>query len=232
MTLPPTPPTAGQEPFPRYTAAVPVTALLDRNRAWAERQERENPLLFPSLVNSQHPQILWIGCSDSRVPETTVLDLLPGDLFVHRNIANVVSAGDLSVLSVVQFAVEVLGVNHIIVCGHYGCGGCIAALGNKKLGLIDNWLRHIRDVRAAHAQELDSLSDIQARTARLVELNVLEQVNSAKRIPTVQDAMAERGLQVHGWVYDVSNGRIKPLETGKDVRATHYKVNASDDSLE
>jgi Carbonic anhydrase len=115
--FPQTPPSEGEEPFPRYTAQTPVTALLDRNRAWAERQERENPLLFPSLANSQHPQILWIGCSDSRVPETTVLDLLPGELFVHRNIANVVSAGDLSVLSVVQFAVEVLQVNHIIVCG-------------------------------------------------------------------------------------------------------------------
>jgi hypothetical protein len=115
--FPQTPPSEGEEPFPRYTAQTPITTLLDRNRTWAERQERENPLLFPSLANSQHPQILWIGCSDSRVPETTVLDLLPGDLFVHRNIANVVSAGDLSVLSVVQFAVEVLQVNHIIVCG-------------------------------------------------------------------------------------------------------------------
>jgi len=229
--FPQTPPSEGEEPFPRYTAQTPITTLLDRNRTWAERQERENPLLFPSLANSQHPQILWIGCSDSRVPETTVLDLLPGDLFVHRNIANVVSAGDLSVLSVVQFAVEVLQVNHIIVCGHYGCGGCIAALGNKKLGLIDNWLRHIRDVRASHAKELDSL-DGSARVSRLVELNVVEQVNSAKRIPTVQAAMEERGLQVHGWVYDVSNGRIKPLETGNDACACHYEVIGSDESLE
>lgn len=229
---PPTPPMDGLDPFPRYTAQTPVTALLDRNQAWAERQERENPMLFPTLANSQHPQILWIGCSDSRVPETTVLDLLPGDLFVHRNIANVVSAGDMSVLSVVQFAVEVLGVNHIIVCGHYECGGCIAAMGNKKLGLIDNWLRHIRDVRAAHATELDSLKDMHDRTNRLVELNVLEQVNSARRIPTVQAAMEERGLQVHGWVYDVSNGRIKALKTGTDKSATSYQLIASDAILE
>jgi carbonic anhydrase len=119
--LPITPPIESQQfqPFPRITPSTPVSALLDRNKAWAERQERENPLLFPTLAHSQHPQILWIGCSDSRVPETTVLDLLPGDIFVHRNIANVVSAGDLSVLSVVQFAVEVLGVNHIVVCGIY-----------------------------------------------------------------------------------------------------------------
>jgi len=115
--LPPTPPQEGQEPFPRFSTETPISALLERNRAWAERQESLNPLLFPSLAHSQHPHILWIGCSDSRVPETTVLDLLPGDLFVHRNIANVVSAGDMSVLSVVQFAVEVLGVSHIVVCG-------------------------------------------------------------------------------------------------------------------
>jgi hypothetical protein len=115
--LPPTPPQEGQEAFPRFSTETPISALLERNRAWADRQERLNPLLFPSLAHSQHPHILWIGCSDSRVPETTVLDLLPGDLFVHRNIANVVSAGDMSVLSVVQFAVEVLGVSHIVVCG-------------------------------------------------------------------------------------------------------------------
>jgi Carbonic anhydrase len=116
-TLPPTPPQEGQEPFPRFTAQTPITTLLERNRAWADRQEHQNPLLFPTLAHSQHPHVLWIGCSDSRVPETTVLDLLPGDLFVHRNIANVVSGGDLSVLSVVQFAVEMLRVNHIVVCG-------------------------------------------------------------------------------------------------------------------
>ena len=115
--LPTTPPQEGHEPFPRFTARSPITALLQRNRAWADRQERDNPLLFRSLAHGQQPHILWIGCSDSRVPETTVLDLLPGDLFVHRNIANVVSAGDMSVLSVVQFAVEVLVVNHIVVCG-------------------------------------------------------------------------------------------------------------------
>ena len=115
--LPITPPQEGHEPFPRFTAQTPISALLERNRAWADRQARDNPLLFPSLAHVQHPQVLWIGCSDSRVPETTVLDLLPGDLFVHRNIANVVSAGDMSVLSVVQFAVEVLGVKHIVVCG-------------------------------------------------------------------------------------------------------------------
>ena len=115
--IPTTPPQEGHEPFPRITTQTPISAILERNSAWADRQQRENPLMFPSLARSQHPHILWIGCSDSRVPETTVLDLLPGDLFVHRNIANVVSAGDISVLSVVQFAVEVLKVNHIIVCG-------------------------------------------------------------------------------------------------------------------
>jgi len=214
--------------FRQFTAESPISALLERNRAWVARQAEQEPQLFPSIAKGQSPQILWIGCSDSRVPETTVLDLLPGDIFVHRNIANVVSATDMSVLSVVQFAVEVLGVKHIIVCGHYGCGGCAAALGSKKLGLIDNWLRPIRDVRAAHAQELDSLPDTAARMNRLAELNVIAQVDSVKRIPTVQEAMSQRGLEVHGWVFDVSNGLATPLDISSQGLDAAYQVGVSD----
>ena len=194
-TLPPTPPQEGQEPFPRFTAKTPITVLLQRNRAWADRQQCDNPLLFPSLTHRQQPHILWIGCSDSRVPETTVLDLLPGDLFVHRNIANVVRAdphpnstpagrgSDKTVASTSvlhpsapalmshkggRYATGISGYRY----GHprQSFYGCLAALRNQKLGLIDNWLRHIRDVRAANAKELDSLQNTDERTNRLAEL--------------------------------------------------------------
>ena len=166
---------------PRFTDNTPITELFDRNAKWAARQAEENPGMIESLSHQQSPKILWIGCADSRVPETTILDLAPGDIFVHRNIANVVSATDMSVLSVVQFAVEVVKVKHIIVCGiilnttrilisgHTDCGGCKASLTDHKLGLIDNWLRHIRDVRAQNADQIDKLPPNE-RLRRLVEL--------------------------------------------------------------
>jgi carbonic anhydrase len=229
---------------PEFTEDTPISALLERNAVWAAKQAKENPEMIQSLSHSQSPKILWIGCSDSRVPETTILDLAPGDVFVHRNIANVVSATDMSVLSVIQFAVEVLKVNHVIVCGrilvmeltsgHTDCGGCKASLKANKLGLIDNWLRHIRDVRAQYADQLDALP-VQEQTVRLAELkysislhivndSVIQQVYSTMRVPTIQEAMATRGLQVHGWIYEVESGRVRELTTDKDSKFDCYKV--------
>lgn len=193
-----------------------VEDLLARNKTWAETVATETPGFFPSLTHSQSPKILWIGCSDSRVPETTVMDLMPGEVFVHRNIANVIANGDMSMLSVVQFAVEVLQVRHVIICGHYGCGGVNAALTSKKLGLIDNWLRYVRDVRANNAEELAAIEDEADRAARLVELNVLAQVKQIERITYVMEAQEQRGMQVHAMVYDVASGRLKNLQKAED----------------
>jgi len=164
------------------------------------------------MASGQAPQILWIGCSDSRVPETTVLDLQPGEVFVHRNIANLIPAGDLSSLSVLQYAVEVLQVKHIIVAGHYGCGGVNAALENRKLGLIDAWLRGVREVRNKYKAELEKCGSEKERSDRLVELNVQEQVASLLKNANVLDAVEERGLEVHGWVFDIATGKCKSLE--------------------
>jgi len=210
----------------RFTSTDNVETLLDRNRTWAQRLSALRPALFPALGNGQQPQILWIGCSDSRVPETSILDLLPGEIFVHRNIANVLPSDDLSSLSVIQYAVEVLQVKHIIVCGHYGCGGVMAALGSKKLGLIDNWLRYIRDVRAKHREELNAISEPQKRCNRLVELNVIAQVHHVKRLANVQEAIEERGVQVHGFVYDVGTGYAEILDVPKDPDAEAYGIKA------
>src|ERR1700682_2469260 len=150
--------------------------LFENNRTWAADMTRQDPDFFRRLSAQQSPHYLWIGCSDSRVPANQIVGLLPGEMFVHRNVANVVVHADLNCLSAIQFAVEVLHVEHIIVCGHYGCGGVLAALGNNKLGLIDNWLRHVQDVHAKHRQQIDSLSSEQEQHALLCELNVIEQV--------------------------------------------------------
>ncbi|KAF8477504.1 carbonic anhydrase [Kalaharituber pfeilii] len=210
----------------RFSPQDDIEALLDRNKTWAQRLSALRPALFPSLANGQHPQILWIGCSDSRVPETSLLDLLPGEVFVHRNIANVLPYDDLSSLSVIQYAVEVLKVQHIIVCGHYACGGVMAALGSKKLGLIDNWLRHIRDVRAKHKDELNAITDPQERCNRLVKLNVIEQIHHVKRLANVQEAMTERGVKVHGLVYDVGSGYVELLKVPADPQEEVYTIKA------
>ncbi|KAI5801621.1 carbonic anhydrase [Peziza echinospora] len=215
----------------RFTSKDDINSLLNRNKSWAQRLSALRPSLFPSLANSQAPQILWIGCSDSRVPETSVLDLLPGEVFVHRNIANVLPYDDLSSLSVIQYAVEVLQVKHIIVCGHYGCGGVMAALGNKKLGLIDNWLRHIRDVRAKHKDELAAISDPQKRCNRLVELNCIAQVHGVNRLANVQEAIADRGLKVHGLIYDVGTGYAHLLEVPSDPNGDVYGVKEAPSGL-
>jgi carbonic anhydrase len=185
--------------------------LFENNRAWAERITAEDPAFFDKLSRLQNPEYLWIGCSDSRVPANQITGLAPGEVFVHRNVANVVVHTDLNCLSVMQFAVDVLKVKHIIVCGHYGCGGVRAALFGDRLGLIDNWLRHIQDVRDRHAALLSPLAD-EAAINRLCELNVIEQVANVAQTTIVRDAW-ERGqpLAVHGWIYGLADGRLRDL---------------------
>lgn len=186
--------------------------LLERNHQWAEEVALENPGFFKTLSEQQNPKYLWIGCSDSRVPANQITGLMPGEVFVHRNIANMVVHTDLNLLSVLQYAVEMLEVEHIIVCGHYGCGGVRAALSNDSLGLIDNWLRHIKDVRIQNCEEIDSLSE-DAKLNRLCELNVLAQTQNLRRNSIVQQAW-ERGqsLEIHSWIYSLDDGRLKPLQ--------------------
>ena len=185
--------------------------LFDNNRAWAERMVAQEPAFFDKLAHLQNPEYLWIGCSDSRVPANQITGLQPGEVFVHRNVANVVVHTDLNCLSVMQFAVDVLKVKHIIVCGHYGCGGVRAALTGERLGLIDNWLRHIQDVRDKHAALLAPLAG-EAAADRLCELNVIEQVVDVARTTILRDAW-ERGqaVTVHGWIYGLSNGQLRDL---------------------
>ena len=194
---------------------IPVRTLpqlFENNRRWASARVREDPDFFQRLVALQAPAYLWIGCSDSRVPANEIVNLPPGELFVHRNVANVVVHTDLNCLSVLQFAVEVLRVRHVIVCGHYGCGGVRAALSGTKLGLIDNWLRHVQDVRRKHAEELDALS-APAREDRLCELNVLEQAANVCETTIVQDAW-DRGQEVaiHAWIYRLDDGLLRDLQ--------------------
>jgi carbonic anhydrase len=186
--------------------------LFDQNRAWAEEISRREPEFFARLARQQSPEYLWIGCSDSRVPANEIVGLLPGELFVHRNIANVVVHTDLNCLSVMQFAVDVLQVRHVIVCGHYGCSGVRAALFRKRIGLADNWLRHVQDVREKHAAALASLADPERCADRLCELNVIEQVANVCQTTIVRDAW-ERGqsVGVHGWIYGLQDGRLRDL---------------------
>jgi carbonic anhydrase len=186
--------------------------LFANNRAWAARIAKEQPDLFARLAAQQAPQYLWIGCSDSRVPANQIVDLLPGELFVHRNVANLVVQGDLNCLSVLQFAVEALHVRHVIVCGHYGCGGVRAALEDTKLGLIDDWLCHVKDIRRKHSALLANLADRRQQEDRLCELNVIEQVRHVCQTPIVQDAWTRgQPLDVHGWIYGVNNGLLRDL---------------------
>lgn len=186
--------------------------LIQNNRAWAARMTADSPDFFERLAKVQTPQYLWIGCSDSRVPANDIVGLLPGELFVHRNVANVVVHSDLNCLSVLQFAVDVLRVQHIIVCGHYGCGGVRAAMDNNRFGLIDNWLRHVQDVKHKHAGELDVRSEPDHRCDRLCELNVIEQALNVCQTTIVQDAW-QRGqsLAVHGLIYRLHDGLLRDL---------------------
>ena len=183
--------------------------LFTNNREWARRITERDPSFFRSLSAQQSPNYLWIGCADSRVPANEIVGLLPGELFVHRNVANVVVHSDLNCLSVVQYAVEVLKVEHVIVCGHYGCGGVKAAYEKLSLGLIDNWLRHVRDVHDRHEPLVTRAGDADARIARLCELNVIEQVRHVCQTTIVQDAW-RRGqrLSVHGWIYALRDGLL------------------------
>jgi len=186
--------------------------LFAKNRAWAAEMLRRDPEFFERLSRQQAPQYLWIGCSDSRVPANQIVGLLPGEMFVHRNVANVVAHTDLNCLSALQFAVDALRVRDIIVCGHYGCSGVIAALRDEKLGLIDNWLRHIQDVRGKHRAELDALDTEERQYARLCELNVIEQVAHVCQTTVVRDAwLRGQALAVHGWIYGVGDGLLRDL---------------------
>jgi carbonic anhydrase len=189
-----------------------LSHLLERNKAWAARQRERRPQFFEELAQQQAPRYLWIGCSDSRVPATDITDLAPGEMFVHRNVANVVVHTDLNLLSVLQFAVDVLRVEHVLVVGHYGCGGVRAALDGKPHGLIDNWLRHVQDIAARHAALLDRVAEREAREDVLCELNVLEQVGHVARTTIVQDAW-QRGqaLTLHGWIYRLHDGLLRDL---------------------
>jgi len=210
--------------------------LLERNRAWSEALSAEDPTFFKRLSEQQAPKYLWIGCSDSRVPANQIIDMAPGEVFVHRNVANVVVHTDLNCLSTIQFAVDVLKVEHVIVVGHYGCGGVLSVLEERRLGLVDNWLRHVDDVKHKHAEALRGLAGPQERHDRLCELNVIEQVVNVCQTTVVRDAW-DRGqqLSVHGWIYSLRNGRVRDLglhvqadtDTVKAVADAHALVCAS-----
>ncbi|MDA1081659.1 MAG: carbonate dehydratase [Gemmatimonadetes bacterium] len=189
-----------------------VGKLLENNRRWAERVVAERPTFFSDLAAQQAPRYLWIGCSDSRVPANEIVDLAPGELFVHRNVANVVVHTDLNCLSVIEFAVDALHVEDIIVCGHYGCGGVRTTYDNGKIGLIDNWLRHVHDVSDKHRALLQRAANPDAGADRLCEANVLEQARNVCGTTIVQDAWARgQSLTVHGWIYGLHDGRLRDL---------------------
>jgi carbonic anhydrase len=187
--------------------------LLDNNKKWVDSKLNQDPDFFKKLASGQKPPVLWIGCADSRVPANEIIGAQPGEVFVHRNIANMVVHSDMNMLSVLDYAVNVLEVKHVIVCGHYGCGGVQTAMTNKHVGLIDNWIRHIKDVYRFHNEELNAIEDEKKRFDRFVELNVVEQVLDLAKTSIVQGAW-ERGqnLHVHGWVYDIRDGLINGLD--------------------
>jgi carbonic anhydrase len=209
---------AGATDKVKLTLKESYKALLSGNKTWVAETLKGDPEYFKNLSKGQNPEILWIGCSDSRVPANQVTNTKPGEVFVHRNIANVCSHSDMNMLSVLDYAVNVLKVKHVIVAGHYGCGGVAAALGNKQFGIIDNWLRHIKDVYRLHSHELDRITDQEAKVNRLVELNVIEQSYNLCKTTIIQNAWAERDdLQVHGWIVDISTGLIKDLNVSNSA---------------
>lgn len=186
--------------------------LITGNKAWVEEMKKKNPQFFDELAKGQSPEFLWIGCSDSRVPANEITNTLPGEIFVHRNVANLVIGTDLNLMSVVQYAVEVLKVKHVLVVGHYGCGGVLAAMTQKKFGLIDNWIRNIKDTYKLYEYELSSISNIDKRGERLVELNVIEQVKNLAKTSVIQEAWANSEFPIiHGLVYDLKDGILKEL---------------------
>ena len=209
-----------------------LSNLFANNKAWATRIREQDPEFFPSLSRQQRPHYLWIGCSDSRVPANEIVGLLPGELFVHRNVANVVIHTDLNCLSVMQFAIDILKVRHVIVCGHYGCSGVHAVYRGDRLGLSDNWLRHVRDVRDKHQQRLSGIDDSVRAADRLCELNVIEQVRNVCATTIARDAW-ERGqeLAVHGWIYGLHDGLLRDLGTtvsaAEEAEAAHESAIAA-----
>ncbi|WCT13054.1 carbonate dehydratase [Mucilaginibacter jinjuensis] len=204
-------------------------SLLKGNAEWVERRLKDDPEYFKTLAKGQSPEVLWIGCSDSRVPANEVTGTKPGEVFVHRNIANVCVHSDMNMLSVLDYAVNVLKVKHVIVAGHYGCGGVAAAMSHKQFGLIDNWLRNIKDVYRLHSHELDRITDEPAKLNRLVELNVIEQVYNLCKTTIVQNAWGNgQNLEVHGWVIDLGTGLVKDLKvssTGAQNLGYMYELN-------
>jgi carbonic anhydrase len=205
--------------------------LLQGNRDWVNFETERDPDYFKRLAAGQEPDVLWIGCSDSRVPANEVTNTKPGQVFVHRNIANVCVHSDMNMLSVLDYAVNVLKVKHVIVSGHYGCGGIAAALSNKQFGLIDNWLRHIKDVYRLHSHELDRITDENLKLNRLVELNVIEQVYNLCKTTIVQNAWREReDLELHGWVIDLNTGLVKDLQVSAKSSENLGKIFKLDES--
>ena len=208
-----------------------LTQLLDNNKNWASKMIAQDADFFKKLVAQQSPEFLWIGCSDSRVPANEIVGLLPGELFVHRNVANVIVHTDLNSLSVLQFAIDVLGIKHVIVCGHYGCSGVHAALDKRRVGLADNWLRHVQDVHQKHERYLGEVLPAPDRRNRLCELNVIEQVVNVCQTTIVQDAW-ERGqdLTIHSWVYSLEDGLVRDLGmavSGADMLQIHFERSLS-----
>jgi carbonic anhydrase len=186
--------------------------LIENNKKWVADKLNQDPDFFNKLANGQKPPVLWIGCADSRVPANEIIGANPGEVFVHRNIANMVVHTDMNMLSVLDYAVSILDVKHIIVCGHYGCGGVLAAMDDKQYGLVDNWVHHIKDVYRFNKDELNAITDQKARFRRFVELNVMEQVHDLKITATIQEAWRNKKTpSIHGWVYDVGNGLVKEL---------------------
>jgi carbonic anhydrase len=201
-----------------------IEKLFANNRVWSERMHAEDPGFFTRLASQQAPEYLWIGCSDSRVPANQIVGLAPGEVFVHRNVANVVVHTDLNALSVIQYAVDVLHVKHILVVGHYGCGGVGAALNNSRNGLIDNWLRHVQDVRDRHEDALGRIADPAGRIDRLCELNVMQQVVNVSQTSVVADAWARgQKLIVHGWCYSLSDGIVRDLNVSATSREQAFE---------
>ncbi len=203
-----------------------LNKIFDNNKKWAEKIKKTDPEFFSKLSKQQNPEYLWIGCSDSRVPASEIVGMMPGEIFVHRNIANVVVHTDLNCLSVIQYAVDVLKVKHIIICGHYGCGGIKASLDNQEHGLIDNWLRNIKDIYRYHQEKIDALEDENEKVNLLCELNVIEQAANICHTTIVQSAWKSgQELAVHGWIYSIEDGILKDLNvrvTNKDdISQTH-----------
>ncbi len=189
-----------------------ISKILENNKVWVAEKIKQDPTFFDNLAKGQSPKILYIGCSDSRVTAEEMMGVGPGEAFVHRNIANMVTSIDLNVMSVINYAIDVLKVEHVVICGHYGCGGVKAAMESADLGILNPWLRNIRDVYRLHRVELNAITDEDERYKRLIELNVQEQCVNATKTAAVQKASRQRGLKVHGWVFDLSNGLIKDLD--------------------